>query len=444
VSDAQHRLVPIDLAVADVENPRPLIRAGLAGVAVLALLVAVWMTLAPVSGAVIAPGLVKVDMNRKTVQHQEGGIVSEILVRDGDKVSAGDTLVVLKDIRVDAGNELARTQLDAEMAKAARLAAEQSWAKQITFPGELSARESDPRVEELLRREASLFKARRDAYENQVKLIRSQIRETEREVNARTEQLKADASAVALQREEIESNQALVGQGYVTKARLLGMRRELATYESRRNDNEAELARAREKISDLELRSETLRSTFMQDAATELRQTTANIFDLRERIRPTQDAEQRQRITAPISGEVVDLRVTAVGAIIGPREPILDIVPENPDLIVEVKVRPEDINYVHKDADADVRLTAFRRRITPTVGGRITYISGDRLIDRVTNAPYYVAHVLVLPDSLRAAGGLHLQAGMPAEVFIKTQARTGVEYLVDPITAFLQRSMREP
>lgn len=444
MADARLPFGPIDLAVDDVENPRPLIRAGLAGVAMLALFISVWMALAPVSGAVLAPGLVKVDMNRKTVQHQEGGIVSEIRVRDGSKVNEGDTLIVLKDIRVDASNELVRTQLDAELAKAARLAAEQLWSERIAFPNELSTRGSDPRVEELLRRESSLFKTRRDAYESQIRLIRKQIRETDAEVRARSEQLKADASAIALQREEIEANQSLLGQGYVTKARLLGMRRELATYESRRSENEAELARAREKIAELELRMETLRSTFMQDAATELRQTTANVFDLRQRLRPTQDAEQRQRVTAPIAGEIVDLRVTAVGAIIGPREPILDIVPENPDLIVEVRVRPEDIIYLHRDAEADVRLTAFRRRITPTVSGKVTYVSGDRLIDRVTNAPYYVALVHVLPESLRAAGGLHLQAGMPAEVFIKTQARTGVEYLLDPLTGFLQRSMREP
>ena len=146
---------------------------------------------------------------------------------------------------------------------------------------------------------------------------------------------------------------------------------------------------------------------------------------------------------APISGEVVDLRITSVGAVIAPREPILDIVPENPVLLVEARVRPEDISYVHMDSTADVRLTAFRQRITPTVQGKVIYISADRLVDRASNAPYYSVHVRVSPESLRTAGNLQLQAGMPAEVFIQTTSRNALQYLVDPVLGFLQRSMRE-
>ena len=376
---AQTAMLP---AVDRVENPWPLARTGLAGAGLLALALAAWTWLAPLGGAAIAPGVVKVDMNRKTVQHQEGGIVGEILVRDGVKVKAGQTLVVLKDVRVDAGNELVQTQLDVELAKAARLAAEQAWAPKVAFPRELEARAGDARVAEVLTRETALFRTRREAFNNQVALIRTQIRETEGEIRARQGQLQADATAIGLQREEQTSNEALLEQGYVSKTRLLGLRRSVAELESRRGENESELARARQKVADLELRAETLRSTFMQEAATELRQTTAQVFDLRERLRPARDAEQRQRITAPIDGEVVDLRFTSVGAVIGPRDPILDIVPESPDLIVEGHVRPEDISFVRQGATADVRLTAFRQRITPTVGGTVTYVSADRLLDK--------------------------------------------------------------
>lgn len=425
------------------ENPWPLIRAGLAGIALLGLALAVWLWLAPLGGAAIAPGVVKIDMNRKTVQHQEGGLVSEILVRDGVKVKAGQPLIVLKDIRVDASNELVQTQLDVEVAKAARLTAEQTWAATVAFPKALTAREADPRVAEVLKRETTVFRTRREAFNNQVALIRTQIKETEGEIRARHEQLKADATAIRLQREELEANEGLLEQGYVSKTRLLTLQRSVAELESRRGENESELARARQKTADLELRAETLRSTFMQEAAAELRQTTAQIFDLRERVRPAQDAEQRQRITAPIDGEVVDLRFTTVGAVIGPRDPILDIVPENPDLIVEAHVRPEDISFVGADARADVRLTAFRQRITPTVSGTVTYVSADRLMDKATNTAYYLAHIRVTPEALREAGDLRLQAGMPAEVFIQTTPRTALQYFLDPISGFLQRSMRE-
>ncbi|HSB49631.1 MAG TPA: HlyD family type I secretion periplasmic adaptor subunit [Burkholderiales bacterium] len=434
------------LPALDVERagePWPLIRAGIFGTLLLVASIAVWVWIAPLSGAVIGPGQVKVDMNRKTVQHQEGGIVGEILVRDGTKVKAGQTLILLRDVRVDAGNEAVRTQLDAELAKAARLSAEQTGAAKIVFPAELTQRSSDPRVAEMLKHESSVFRVRREALTNQVALIRNQAREARDEIKARDVQLKADARAIKLQREELEQNMSLAKEGFVSKTRLLVLQREVAQHESRQAEGSAELARAQQKVSDLELRAETLRSTFAQEASNELRQSSAAIFELREKLRPAQDAEQRQRITAPASGEVVDLRVNSVGAVIAPREPILDIVPENPDLLVEARVRPEDVSYVKIDSPADVRLTAFRQRITPTVEGKVVYVSADRLVDKNTNAPYYAVHVRVSPEALHKAGDLKLQAGMPAEVFIQTAARNALQYLLDPILGFLQRSMRE-
>jgi HlyD family type I secretion membrane fusion protein len=433
--------------VPDIEsasNPYPLVRAGLLGILLLISAVAAWVSLAPLSGAAIAPGVVKVDMNRKTVQHQEGGIVSEIKVRDGSKVKAGDTLIVLKDIRVDASNELVQTQLDSEVAKAARLTAEGAWASRVVFPPELFFRASDPQVAELMKREKLMFRTRRDAFDAQFSLINVQIREIESEIRAREQQLRSDSRAIRLQREEVAANEELQEQGFVSKTRLLALQRGLAELQSRRSDNESELARARQKIADLQLRAETLRSTYMQEAASELRQTTANVFDLRQRLRPAQDAETRQRIVAPIDGEVVDMKITSVGAVIGPREAILDIVPDDADLIVEAQVLPQDISSLKYGAEADVRLTSFRRRLTPVVPGEVSYISADRLEDKTTNTFYYVAHVRVTPEALHEAGDLWLQAGMPAEVYIKTTERTAVQYFLDPITGFLHRSMREP
>lgn len=425
------------------DQPWPLIRAGLLGIVLLVLSISAWVWVAPLSGAVIGLGVVKVDMNRKTVQHQEGGIVGEILVRDGSKVEAGQTLIVLKDVRVDASNELVRTQLDVELAKAARLSTEETGASVITFPPELTTRGSDPRVAELLRHENSVFRVRREALANQLTLIRNQVGEARNEIRARGAQVKADDEAIKFQHEELAQNQLLAEQGFVSKTRLLVLQREAAQHESRRAEGASELARAQQKVSDLELRAETLLSTFKQEASNELRQSTATIFELRERLRPALDAEQRQRITAPISGEVVDLKVTSVGGVIAPRDPILDIVPDNSILLVEARVRPEDISYVHPDAKADVRLTAFRQRITPTVEGRVSYISADRLVDKTNNAPYYVVQVRVSLEELRKAGDLKLQAGMPAEIFIQTTPRNALQFLLDPVMGFLQRSMRE-
>jgi membrane fusion protein, epimerase transport system len=443
VANALRDLILPALDVERADRPWPLVRAGILGTLVLVLGVGAWAWLAPLAAAVIGIGHVKVDMNRKTVQHQEGGIVSEILVRDGSKVKAGQDLILLKDVRVDASNELVRTQLDAELAKSARLSAEQSGAAKIGFPPELVERSRDARVAELLNRERSVFTVRRDALANQLALIERQVRDTQREIQARVTQLKSDSAALKYQQEEIEANESLAKQGFIGKTRVMQMQRAAVETESRRAENQAELARAQQKVSELVLRAETLRSQFKQEASNELRQATAAVFALRERLRPMKDAEERQRIVAPIGGEVVDLKITSVGAVIAPREPILDIVPENPVLLVEARVRPEDISYVHLDSAADVRLTAFRQRITPTVKGNVIYISADRLVDKVNNAPYYAVHVRVSPEALRKAGNLQLQAGMPAEVFIQTTSRNALEYMLDPILGFLQRSMRE-
>ena len=443
MANALRDLILPALDIERAERPWPLIRAGIIGSVLLVLAIGVWVALAPLSGAVMGPGFVKVDMNRTTVQHQEGGIVGEILVRDGSKVRAGQTLIVLRDVRVDAGSEAARGQLDGELAKAARLAAEQTGAGEFSFPAELTARGSDPSVAELLRHEKSVFRVRRESLANQIALLRNQANEARNEIKARGAQTKADDDAIRYQREELAQNRLLAEQGFVSKTRLLVLQREAAQYESRRAEGAADLAFAQQKVSDLELRAETLRSNFNQQASNELRQSTAAIFDLRQRLRPAQDAEARQRITAPIAGEIVDLKVNTVGTVIAPRDSILDIVPEDPDLLIEARIRPEDISYVRSDAHADVRLTAFRQRITPTVNGRVTYISADRLVDKATSAPYYMVHVRVSADALQKAGNLKLQAGMPAEVFVQTSSRNALQYLLDPFLGFLQRSMRE-
>ncbi|MGH8621259.1 MAG: HlyD family type I secretion periplasmic adaptor subunit [Burkholderiales bacterium] len=444
MEDTRGNAQPPAADIEDAESPRRLIGAGIGGVVALVVAVAAWAALAPVSGAVIAPGAVKVDMNRKTVQHQEGGIVGEILVRDGSRVKAGETLILLKDVKVEAGIEMVQTQLDGEIAKAGRLMAEQAWADSITFPVELLQRESDPRMAEILQREKTQFRARRDAYSTQLKLLRAQIRDIQAEIRARGEQIKADEASVRFAREELESNQRLLKDGFISKVRILTLERSLADVEARLGEHQAELAAARGRVSELQLRAENLRTTMMQEAAGEMRQTTAQILDLRERLRPFQDAVTRQRIIAPIAGEVVGLKFTTVGAVIGPRDPILDVVPDNVELIIEGRVRPEDVNYVSVGAEADVRLTSFRQRITPTVSGSVIYVSADRMEDKAERTAFYVVHVRVAPDALAKAGDLKLQAGMPAEVFIKTSARSALLYFLDPIIGFLQRSLREP
>jgi epimerase transport system membrane fusion protein len=427
------------------KEARNIIRAGFAVILLLVFGIGIWMVMAPLSGAVIAAASVKIDMNRKTVQHQEGGIVKEILVRDGSRVQAGEVLLVLDDVRVDATNELLRTQLDGELAKGARLDAERGLEPAVQFPEELTSRAaSEPRVAELMRRESAVFATRRDVLDSQVKLLRAQIRQAKNEAAALADQVAAQARGLKLQREELAANKSLAEKGFMSKTRILGFERAVAEYESRLGEHQAAYAQARQRAGDFELRIVSQNNQYMQQATDELKETTARSYDLRERLRPSMDAALRQRVVAPVSGEVVDLKVTAAGAIIAPREPLMDIVPVNPELIIEARVRPEDILYVRAGGDADVRLTAFKARSTPVVTGKVIYVSADRLTDAATHVTFYLARVKLMPEALKAAGDLQLQAGMPAEVFIRTAERTPLQYLLEPVSGFMQRSFREP
>jgi len=418
------------------KEARGIIRSGLAVIVVGAAAFLLWGFWAPLSGAIIAPGYVKVDLNRKVVQHQEGGIVRAIRVRDGDRVTEGQELVLLDDVRIDAQLDLLRTQLDAERAKSARLEAERSLAARPVFPKDLIK-------DEFRTREEALFRARRQALDSQIAVLRQQIRETSEEAEALALQIAAEERALKLQKEELESNERLLAQGYVQRTRLLTLQRAVAEYEARHSERRAELSKSRQRASELEFRILSMRNSYVQSATDELKEASARMFDLEERIRPSRDASQRQKITAPIAGEVVGLRIFTSGSVIGPREVLMEIVPKEKRLIVEARIRPEDINHVKQGSEADIRLTAYQSRTTPLVAGTVTYVSGDRLVEQQTGQPYYTVNIDV-PEKALADANLRLQAGMPAEVFIRTDNRSALDYLLAPVTAYLRRAMREP
>ncbi len=423
---------------------RPLVRAGLAVIVAIVLGLGGWAAFAQLSGAVIAPGFVKIDLNRKVVQHQEGGIVREIRVRDGDRVAQGQPLVVLEDVRVDATLDTLSTQLVAERAKAARLAAEAAYSQKVVFPSDIRRRENELKVAETLERERALFQTRRAAVESQIALLRRQTREIGDEAVALNDQISAEQRAIELQREELRANEDLLRQNYVQKTRVLTLQRAVAEYEARHGEHRAELAKARQRTSEIDLRVVSAQNAYKQSAIDELKDCTAKIFDLEEKLRPSRDAAQRQQIVAPIAGEVVGLRVFSPGAVVGPRDVLMEVVPNDKVLIVEARIRPEDINHVRAGSAADIRLTAYKQRTTPLVQGTVTYVSGDRMVDTQTGTPYYVVHVDVPAAALEHAGGLKLQAGMPAEIFIRTDSRTAFDYLLAPVTGYLRRAGREP
>ena len=422
---------------------RRLVAAGAAAIALALAGLLGWAWLAPLSGALVAAGVVKVDTNRKTVQHRDGGIVRDILVREGERVAAGQPLVVLDDARIDASFELTRSQIDAQRVRQSRLAAERAGAPAWTPPDELRRRAAaEPRLAEALARESALFQSRRAALDAQLRLVRQQLAEVGVEIGAREREHGSVLAALASMQDEVKLNRELYEQRYVNKTRVMGLERAAAEYGIKMDENRAELSQARQRGAELELRLATLRETAVQDAALELRDTAAKLVDLEEQLRAASDASARKVVVAPVAGRVLELRVSTPGGSIGPREPILDIVPDDGPLLVEARVGVDAIAELHAGLPGEVRLTAYRQRTTPLVEGRVVYVSPDALADRQSGAAYYLMHVELDRASLARAGAV-LQPGMAAEVFVRTHERSAIEFLLEPLANAARRSLRE-
>ena len=390
-----------------------------------------WSMSAPLSGAVIAPAQLKVELNRKTVQHQEGGIVREILVRDGQKVRAGEPLIVVGDVRSDSTLKLLQDQLAAERIREARAAAEAALAPHFDAPADS--------------RERALFATRRRILDEQIASLQAQIREAESQAAALQAQIEATETSARLSSEELEINERLARQGFVHRTRILALQRTEADYRARVGEYRGELAAARQRIADMRARIAQARNLYQSQATDELRDASAKVRDLEERLRPSQDQVERQIVRSPVDGEVMALRVTALGAVIGPREPILDVVPGQEKLVVEARIRPQDIDHVRKDARAEVRLVnAFDARTAPLLAGKVAFVSADRIKFADSPESWFAATVEIDPAEIARHPGLRLQAGMPAELYVTTPARTLVAYLARPLEVFASRAMREP
>ena len=408
--------------------------------AIAAALLMLWTIAAPLSGAIIAAGKLKVELNRKTVQHQEGGIVRSILVRDGDTVRAGQPLIVVGDVRNDAELNMLRDQLRAERIRNARASAEAALAK-FQVPAELA---DAPGTSDDVARETALFQARRRTLDEQITSLEAQTRDSRTQAAALTKQIETTAASAKLAADELEINEKLVRQGYVQRARLLQLQRDESDYRSRLAEAQSDLALAQQRAGELQARIAQTRNQYQQLATDEARESAAQIRELDERVRPSQDQAERQFVRAPVAGRVMALRVSSVGEVIGPRDPLVDIVPTQEKLVVEARIRPQDIDHVRESSAAEVRLTAFDARTTPLMPGKVVFVSPDRITSQETGESWFVATVEVDAAALRDHPSLRLQPGMPAELFVKTPERTLFQYLAKPLTTFASRAMREP
>lgn len=402
-----------------------------------------WAAVAKLDSAAVASGVVTVESYRKTIQHLEGGIVQDILVRDGDSVHSGDVLLRLDDTQARARLEIIRSQYLAARALEARLIAERDQQADLTFPAELMNLREDARVGETLEGQERVFKARGEALRGETALLEQRIEQLQAQIGGlealqQTEQRRIDS----LQR-ELQDFRRLQQSGFTDKLRLLELERDIAELEGERASHLAEIARTRMQIGETKLQILQLRKQFQTEVVAELRDTQTKLFDLIERMRALQDTVERTEIRAPTEGTVVGLGVHTMGGVVAPATPLLEIVPKGEQLVVEAKVQPTDIDKVHAGLAADIRFTAFKLRTTPVVEGQVLTVSADRLIDPDTKYPYYLARIQVTAEGMERLQGLELLPGMPAEVMIKTGERTLLNYLLRPLLDAFARSFRE-
>jgi epimerase transport system membrane fusion protein len=403
-----------------------------------------WMSLAPLSMAVVAPGFVKVDLNRRPVQHLEGGTVREVLVRDGQHVQAGQPVLILGDVRVEADRNRLSYRVYVERATLERLEAEQGVAKVLVFSDELlRAGEKDERIRQALQKERSLFEAQRHSLDSEAALMRTQRARVEQEILAIHAQIGQAQSSLELQRGDLEANRGLIKEGFISASRISQLEAVVMDYAAKLEERRTELARANQRLVDIDLRLQSIRNSYVRAASDQLKAATQRYSEIEQEQRKSDDAASRQVVVAPASGEVIDLKFTSPGAVIGAGESIADIVPSGTQLLIEARIRPEDIANVHLGQKSRIKFTAFKYRNTTMVSGQVTYVAGDRLVDRQSGMPYYNVMILADADSLRSIGDFKLQAGMPAEVYIEGSKQTALQYLAEPITTTVRRAGRQ-
>lgn len=403
--------------------------ATLYGLTVLAIFftgVVLWMMYVPLKNVIIAPGEVVFKNKRQPVQHLEGGIVKSILVKDGDMVQVGQPLIVLESKQIQPVVNMIQEQNLAETAQMARVEAESKDLKSIQFPHSLTSRRGDPSIARIMQAEEKLFYARKEAAQHQIELLRSQIAQLKESSKGNQERLAARNQEVAFIKEQLAGNQSLLKEGYITKTAVTDQQRFLLEKTGERDLLAATIASEKQRLVELEQRILAFKSDRVQGAITEMKQSGLRRIDLEERIRPMRDTLDRQVIRAPVTGKVVGLKVTTVGGVLTGREALMEIAPTGDNLILEGKIKLEDISKVAVGQSAQATIMGFDSRTTPILTAHVTYISDDRLIVNSPQGPQasYIAYLEMTPESLKSLGDLRLMPGMSAQLTIATKPRT--------------------
>jgi len=402
-----------------------------------------WAALAPLDSAAIAPGVVVVLSQRKTLQHLEGGIVAEILADEGTSVQAGDVVLRLDATQSRIRLELLEGQLQAAQARAARLAAERDGRERVDYPEWLRERAAgNVETANMLAGQDRIFAARRQQLANRKAILEQRVRQLEEEILGLRAEIRTQDRSLALVEKEIAAVRSMVEKGVEPETRLMALERDAATLEGARARNRAAIARAEQRIGETRLQVDDLRAGHLTEIVGELREVEDEIADIRDRMAAAEDVLRRTDVIAPVSGVVVNLQVHTTGGVVGPGEPLMDLVPGEDELIIEARLQPTDIDVVQPGLSALVRLTAFKQRSTPSFEGIVRQVSADRLVDAQTGEAYYRVRVSLV-EGQAGLSDLELHPGMPVEVMIRTGERTLFSYLAGPILDSLGRALRE-
>lgn len=400
-----------------------------------------WAMLAPLDSAALAPGVVTVQTHRKTVQHLEGGIVKELLARDGDMVKSGDPLIVLDDSQLRAEDEIVRSQLITAQAAQSRLIAERDGLDTIDFKRMVEV--DSARAQEAREGETQVFKARKNSHEGEIAVLKQRVNQLNQQIKGLKELAATKQKLARSYGAEVTELRDLLKDGYIDKQRLLEQERRLDTVRSEAAEHQSEISRIQLQINETELQILQLDKQFNAEVVGKLSETQARAFDLEQQMLALQERMNRVVIRAPDDGMIIGMKVHTIGGVIGQGTPLLDIVPSSSDLIIEAEVSPMDIDRVEVGTLADIRFSAFNSATTPVIQGEVTQLSGDRLMNEQTGMPYYLARVQLTPEGLEQLGSRTLVPGMPAEVLINTGERTLFQYLMQPIDNAFARSLIE-
>ncbi len=402
-----------------------------------------WALTASLAIAVVAPGNVSTESFKRSVQHLEGGIVQDILVEDGDRVEAGEPLVVLSDTQARSQLDIARSQYYINRAMEVRLLAEQANADALGFPDDLLASESE-RVQQVLAVQRSLFLARRESLQGALSSLDEQITQMRGQIEGLQSQIEINTRRASSLRGEADDYRALFREGLGDNQRLRELERQMLESEGRIAEYRSEIASLKSQISENKLQKEVRRQEFQSEIGERLREAQSQIAEAEEQITSLSDQVERTTIKAPVSGTVVGSQVHTEGAVIRAGDIIMDIVPSSEGFVVEARIPTRDIDNIYRGQAAEIRFSAFNQRLTNQIDGEVIHISADSFEDEATGERYYKARLRVTEAGEQdMTEQMQLLSGMPAEVMIRTGERTFGSYIAKPITDMLARAMRE-